>query len=171
MMKTFTQAVNLWRSCTVDPRVVTTAFQSSEVNCEPQSEERSGEVSNQDSYIPMNPCAILEVIAPVSGTASSHWVVPHGEVVSETKRRRMKTYKVHTTMIKSLAQGNALGCFDAAEHWNADSPSKCLPRPSKPSLANTRKTWIPLSIMTASYLDRRSFVSQQTHIISMQLQR
>lgn len=56
MMKTFMQAVSLWvkRSCIVDPRVVTKAFQSSEVNCEPQSEERPGAVSNPDFYIPMN---------------------------------------------------------------------------------------------------------------------
>lgn len=34
--------------------MVTITFQRSEVNCELQSEERSGEVSNQNSDVPMN---------------------------------------------------------------------------------------------------------------------
>lgn len=73
VMKTFSQAVSLWvkRSCTVNPRVVTIAFQSSEVKCEPQakkrncsflgwikvfifySKERSGEEWNQNSCVPV----------------------------------------------------------------------------------------------------------------------
>ena len=51
------------------------AFQSSEVNYEPRSEDKSDGVPNRATQVPMNARAISAVVPDVNGTASGHRVV------------------------------------------------------------------------------------------------